>query len=169
MNLRLQLAGLLLLLSCAMGCGGADRPSLVKVSGKVLLDGKPVEGATVYFKRESPDPKYRRPSRATTNTQGEFTPGTYGSDDGIPPGKYKVGVMKTEYVDKPANFNEENPAATPAKVRWVVPKQVSSPDTSGLVVEITSSGMTPPEIKLETGGAPPVVESTVPTRNSNEP
>lgn len=151
------------------GCGGADRPSLVKVSGKVLLDGKAVEGATVYFKRETPDPKYRRPSRATTNAQGEFTPGTYGTDDGIPLGKYKVGVMKVEYVDKPANFNEENPAATPAKVKWLIPKQVSDPETSGLVVEVTSSGMSPSELKVDSGGTPPMIESTAPTRRANEP
>lgn len=169
MNIRFRPAVVLLAILPAMGCGGADRPSLVKVSGKVLLDGKPVEGATVVFKRENPDPKYRRPSRAMTNAQGEFTPGTYDSADGIPPGKYKVGVMKMEYVDKPANFNEENPAATPAKIRWLVPKPVSDPEKSGLVVEVTSSGITPSEIKLETGGAPPVVESTATTRRSDEP
>lgn len=163
----------LVLASCVLlvGCGDGDRPSLVNVTGKVLIDGQPLEGASVFLKRaDSSDPKFRRPSRATTNAQGEFSPKTYGDAEGLPVGKYKVGVMKTEYAEKlPENFNSENPAATPVKMRWLIPKAYSDPETSGLTVEITSSGMTPPAIQLDTGGTAPVVESTATKRAANEP
>lgn len=153
------------------GCGGPDRPSLVKASGKVTLDGKPVEGAMVFLTLATPDPKYKRPARATTDAQGVFSPGTYGDGkDGLPLGKYKVGVQKTEFAEKvPENFNSENPGATPVKMRWLIPKAYSDPETSGLRVEVTSSGMTPPEIQLESGGAKPVVESTAGKPRGNEP
>ncbi len=170
MNGRALSTMLFVIVALAAGCGGADRPSLVKVKGKVLLDGKPVDGAMLFFKRDPADPTYRRPSRATSDAQGEFSPETYAKGDGIPPGKYKVGVRKTEYADKlPENFNPENPAATPVKIRWLVPKPAADPETSGVVVEISSSGISPAEIKLESGGSPPVVESTAPSRNANEP
>lgn len=164
---------LLALSACALltGCGGGDRPSLVTVTGKVLIDGKPLEGASVFLKRiDTSDSKHRRPSRAITNAQGEFSPKTYGDAEGLPVGKYKVGVVKTEYAEKlPENFNAENPATTPVKMRWLVPKPYNDPETSGLTVEITSSGMTPPAIQLDTGGAAPIVESTAAKRAANEP
>jgi len=143
----------------------------VKASGTIMLDGKPVEGAMVFMKLATPDPKYKRPARGTTDAQGVFFPGTYGDGkDGLPLGKYKVGVQKTEFAEKlPANFNAENPAATPVKMRWLIPKAYSDPETSGLVVEVTSSGMTPAEIKLDSGGAQPVVESTAGKPRGNEP
>jgi hypothetical protein len=159
-------AGLLL-----SGCGGSDRPTLVTVKGKVTLDGKPLDGATVFLKQlDLPDGKSRRPSRATTNAQGEFEPKTYADANGLPPGKYKIGVLKTEYAEKlPENFDSENPARTPVKIKWIVPKPYSDPETSGLTVEFTSSGMKPDEVKLETGGAPPMVESTAAKPRTNDP
>ena len=41
---------LIFLTVLATGCGGgSDYPPLAKVSGKVLFDGKPLSGATVYY------------------------------------------------------------------------------------------------------------------------
>lgn len=50
------------------GCGGGDRPDLAPVSGKVTLDGKPLDGARVIF-----EPEEGRPSYGMTNESGEFT------------------------------------------------------------------------------------------------
>ncbi len=164
--------GILLLLGLLLsGCGGGSRPALVEAVGTVTIDGKPLDGAVVVFQPiETSDPKFKRPARATTDAQGKFAPNAYGDAKGLPPGKYKVGVSKREFVDKlPENFNSENPAATPVKFRYLVPKGYEVPESSGLDVEITSKGMTPDTLALDTGGAKPVVESTGARRSANDP
>lgn len=140
------------------GCGGSERPSLVKATGTVKLDGNPVEGASVglIFQGDAKS-KYQRPSNALTDAQGKFTPGTYGKDDGLPVGKYKVIVQKREVVGElPANYSEENPSATPVTYKWVVPKSYADPATSGLEIEVTSSGLKPETIELKSTGQPQV-------------
>lgn len=153
------------------GCGGADRMSLVEVTGTITLDGKALEGAQVVLQPVAvADPKFKRPTRAVTDAQGKFSPQTYGDDKGMPQGKYKVGVSKREVVGKlPDNFNAENADATPVKFRLVVPKPYESAESSGLEIEIDSTGIKPDPIALETGGSKPQVESTGKKRNLNEP
>lgn len=153
------------------GCGGSGRPSLVKVKGKITLDGQPLEGAQVALQLIADEKsKYQRPSRAVTTAGGEFTPQTYGSDDGLPVGKYRVGVLKREMVGKPPeNFNEENPGAFNLKYKWITPREYSDPTSSGLEIEVTSAGMKPDTIDLKTNGKPPEIELTGPQRRAVEP
>jgi hypothetical protein len=153
------------------GCGGGDRPALVEVNGTVTLDGKPLEGAVVVFQPvQVDDPKFKRPARSVSDAAGKINPNAYGDAKGLPPGKYKVGVSKREFVDKlPENFNSENPAATPVRFKYLVPKGYEVPESSGLEVEITGKGMNPETLALETGGGKPVIESTAPRRNANDP
>ena len=80
-----------LLLAAAAGCGGKYTP--VPVSGTVTLDGKPVEGATVYFYAVG-DEAEGRPAQGTTNKEGGFALSTMGQDDGALPRRYKVVVAK---------------------------------------------------------------------------
>jgi hypothetical protein len=98
----LLLAALALLLAVATGCGGKYTP--VPVSGVVTLNGKPVEGATVYFYAVG-DEKDGRPAQGTTNKEGEFRLSTLGHEDGALPRRYKVVV--TKYV--PTNPNLKIP------------------------------------------------------------
>ena len=86
-----RLAGLAILLAAAAGCGGKYTP--VPVSGVVTLDGKPVEGATVYFYAVG-DEKEGRPAHGTTDKNGEFRLSTLGHEDGALPRNYKVVVTK---------------------------------------------------------------------------
>lgn len=160
-------AGMLLLLA---GCGGDGRPSLVKVTGTVTLDGQPLEGAMVALKLVTDDKsKYQRPSSATTDAQGKFTPQTYVKDDGLPVGKYKVGIQKKEPVGGlPKNFDPENPNAVNMKYKWITPMSVAQPDDSGIEVEVTSSGMKPDTIELKSA-AQPEIELVGPQRKANEP
>lgn len=155
-----------LLILASFGCGG-DRPSLVTVTGKVTLDGKPLEGANVAMKliTEDSDNKYGRPSRGLTDAQGSFKPSSYGDEEGIPAGKYKVAVIKQEI---PENYNAENPAAVPVNIRWVTPRYYSDIDSSGLEVEVTSAGMVPEVLALESNG-PGEVENTGVKRGANDP
>lgn len=149
-----------MIVAILQGCGGADRPSLVKATATVTLDGKPVEGAMVGLVLiADAKSKYRRPSSAITDAQGKISPGTYGKDDGLPVGKYKVMVEKREIVGQlPPNYSEENPLATPVTYKWLVPKIYADPETSGLQIEVTSDGIKPETIELKSNGAQPQVE-----------
>ena len=85
------LAGLMLLLLTAAGCRGKYTP--VPVSGVVTLDGKPIEGANVYFNAVGDD-KEGRQAYGATDKNGEFHLSTLGKDDGALPRRYKVVVTK---------------------------------------------------------------------------
>lgn len=156
----------LLVAICAVatGCGGSGRPSLVAASGKVTLDGAPLAGAQVALVPISPaDPKYARPSYGFTNESGEFQAQTYDGEDGLPVGKYQVGVVKREVVGTlPPGFNEENAANFNVKYQWTAPRKYSDPKTSGLELEVTSAGITPDVISLSSGGQKPEIEQTGP-------
>ncbi len=81
-----RVSSLVLMAACSAGRVRRQRSSVAgQRHGKVLIDGQPLEGASVFLKRaDSSDPKFRRPSRATTNAQGEFSPKTYGDAEGLP-------------------------------------------------------------------------------------
>ncbi len=150
---------------CLIGCG-SDRPTLVSVSGRVTLDGKPLEGATVAMKLiEQGASQFGRPCRAVTDADGSYRPSAYGDAQGIPPGKYQVAVMKQEI---PPNYNAENPAAVPVNIRWITPRYYSDVVTSGLVVEVSSSGISPEVLNLESTGEGEI-ENTGVKRRSNDP
>ena len=170
MRFRAVVVGYLLLVFVLVGCGGKGRPRLVKVTGKVTLDGKPVEGAQVAFQFVADaKAKYQRPSRGMTNSSGEFTLGTYAGDDGAPVGKYKVGILKKDIVGKlPENYNSEMEGKLNLTYKWITPKSVSDPESSGLTAEITSSGLKPDTFDLK-ASAQPETERTGPQARANDP
>lgn len=170
LNIRIKLlcAGLLSVL--LSGCGGSDRPPLEAATGTVTLNGEPLEGAMVALQPVADDnSRYQRPSRGVTDAQGKFTVGTYGADDGIPAGRYKVGVLKREVVGElPENYNAENESAFNIKYQWITPRSYSDPETSGLTVEVSDAGLIPPVLELQSQGAPEI-EMTGPQSRRNEP
>ena len=85
------LAGLLTLVVTAAGCGGKYTP--VPVSGVVTLDGKPVEGATVFFYAVG-DAREGRPAHGITDKNGEFRLSTLGNEDGALRREYKVVIHR---------------------------------------------------------------------------
>src|SRR5438067_11098108 len=87
----LRRAGWLVCLLAAAGCGGKYTP--VAVSGVVTLDGKPVEGATVYFYAVG-DERDGRPAHGTTDKEGAFRLSTLGDEDGALRRRYKVVIAK---------------------------------------------------------------------------
>jgi len=86
------LLGLVSLVSLA-GCGGADESfSTAKVSGKVMLDGKPVEGGDLIFAPIAAD-KDKKPGKsgvASVGMDGTYVVSTYAKGDGAVVGKHKV-------------------------------------------------------------------------------
>jgi hypothetical protein len=76
------------LLLLASGCG----KGLVRVSGTVTLDDKPLEGAMVSFQPEDGG----TPATGFTGSDGTFRLTTYSTGDGARPGEYKVTITKKE-------------------------------------------------------------------------
>lgn len=126
------------------GCGGPEGPELVPVSGKILLDGKPVAGALVRFVPDS-GPS----SGGETNEQGEFSLIGPGSLPGAITGTHTVTVGcpynpgQGSSPDGSTQAPSEGPGCSlPLKYSDVSTSGVTAavPDegTSELIVQLTS-------------------------------
>lgn len=85
-----------LLLASLMGCGaGGDFPTS-PVSGRVICEGVPVEGAMVYFEPLREDSSSSaivgRQGFSFTDAEGKFVLTTYNNNDGAVIGKHRVRV-----------------------------------------------------------------------------
>ena len=99
MHRTFNLFGKLTLLLAAIaltfaGCG-YRRPAQVKTTGIVTLDSEPVAGAALMFIPDS-----GRPASGNTNTNGEFQVSSFGGNDGLPAGNYRVTATKLILKDK---------------------------------------------------------------------
>lgn len=106
-------------------------PSTLPVTGRVLYDGAPVEGATVTF---MPASDGIRPAIGVTDAAGAFTLSCFENGDGATPGEYHVTVTKTE-IGEEEELVLEDEGAEPV-VRNFLPEKYSSAATSGLVCEV---------------------------------
>jgi len=75
-------------LLAVLGCGGGTE--LVKVAGKVTLDGKPLPGASVQF---VPEAGTGTPANGVTGSDGSFRLTTFSTGDGARTGTYKVVIQ----------------------------------------------------------------------------
>ena len=86
----------------------------VPVSGKVLLDGKPVAGVTVSFHRyDKAAEKYANVADGLTDAEGRYKLTTNTKFDGCPAGEYTVTVVRTGrgYYDGETEEKSTLPAA----------------------------------------------------------
>ena len=82
-------------LSATLGCdGGVATESPVAVTGKIIYQGKPVEGAQVTFHNTSE--AGGRSASGRTAADGTFSLTTFKTGDGAVPGNYIVTVSKVE-------------------------------------------------------------------------
>lgn len=161
MNRLLVLGGLVF--TCViMGCG-SDAPSTVPVTGTVMLDGKPVEGATVNFLSEGTNIA----ASGKTNAEGKFAMKTIvgsTSVDGAVVGSHGVSVVKTETKsteDSPDDLEAtkkmmEQMATNPAitsdfKPKALIPEKYSNPTMSQLSALVTDSGPNDFVLELTSG------------------
>ncbi len=123
------LLALLVLIGCSSGDG--DRPRRVPVTGKVVYQGKPVEGAHVTF---VPQTQGQSPAFGTTDAAGAFKLSTFDVDDGAQPGAYTVTISKTVTEGGPASSEPVNTGAPPpsSKTTDLLPPTYKTPATSGL-------------------------------------
>lgn len=106
------------LLCFAPGCSDG-RPERVAVSGKVLIDGKPLTLGNIKFV-----PEGARPSAGNIDANGNFTLTCYDGNDGVVPGEHKVQVAASEVLSD-------------TLIHWYVPKRYASFRTSGLKQQVT--------------------------------
>jgi hypothetical protein len=117
----MQRAGQLLLwalLLPLLGCSDG-RPTRVPVSGRVLIDGKPLTLGSVMFV-----PKGDRPSSGTIDKDGRFTLTCFDKEDGAVVGTHRIAISAVEQVG-------------PGAQKWHAPKKYVDYSKSGLTAEVT--------------------------------
>ena len=119
------------------GCGPA-RPRMAKVSGRVLLDGKPLEFGSVMFQ-----PQAGQPARGDIRPDGTFTLSTYKPGDGAAVGRHMVRITCYEGQSDPVGqaSDLERPLG-PSRI----PARYNLFDTSGIEIEVHDTN---PEVVLE--------------------
>lgn len=161
--------GAVAVLAAVVGCGGgATSVKTVPVKGKVTLDGKPVEGATVQFAPEQGSSG--RAASGLTKSDGTFELTTVGGGAGAVPGKYKVAITKraTAGPAQAPKSQEEamkaiqeqmakgGPAAlakAPPKIQDELPPKYGNVATSGFTAEVTATGKNEFTFEMSSGGA----------------
>jgi hypothetical protein len=138
----------LIVSGAASGCSKKSTPETVSVRGRVTLDGKPLEGATVGFLPQGSG----RPAMGTTDAAGQFTLTTFAPGDGALPGQHAVTVSKLKSTGQrtggPESLLSGPPTPGGPKVQWVVPAKYADPKTSGFMVEV-QRGMEPVQLGLK--------------------
>lgn len=140
--------GLLFLIGC-----GDGRPKRVPVTGVVTLNGKPVEDAGVMFMSSNGG----RPASGVTDADGRFKLTTFKQYDGAVLGQHVITVTKKKKNYKKVALPQEGGGSKGGlsgpgiilqrKVVWLLPKEYSSPKTSGLAATV-ESGMDPVNLEL---------------------
>lgn len=114
---RTSRAGLLLTLGVVAGCGDG-RPERLPVSGRVLVDGKPMRFGMIQV-----TPRGSRAASAVIGPDGRFTLGSFGPDDGCVPGNHPVAVDGRKSLG--AN-----------RIEWHAPPRFAFAGTSGLTMTV---------------------------------
>lgn len=108
--------------------GGCGKSGLVSVSGTVTLDGKPLQTGSVSFQPVGEGPM----GYGTIRSDGTYTVYT-GTQEGLPPGEYRVTVVATGPMPEPT---PQNPEPLPQSL---IPLKYGSAKTSGLTFTAGSS------------------------------
>ncbi|MEW4563537.1 carboxypeptidase-like regulatory domain-containing protein [Bremerella sp. JC770] len=137
--------------SVCLGCSGNG---MLPVEGTVTLDGTPLEGAAISFVPAEGG----RPCSGQTDEQGHFTLASYTANDGVPPGEYKVTVVKLDArrqaqaapVEEGTEPGEQVMGSIEQATRFLTPKRYASPATTDLRVEVKEN-MERVQIDLKSG------------------
>lgn len=124
------------------GCGSQIKPEkvppLVKVTGKVTLDGKPAEGVAVTF---FPAPNNKgNPSSGTVDASGNYTLKYRTGADGIAPGDYFALFSKMALADGSPVPAGKTAADAGAEER--MPEKYRSPDNHEMMRTVPKEGAT---------------------------
>jgi len=127
-----------------VGCSSkeASGPPLYPVRGKVLVDGKPADGAIVSLWATNPTVKFDRLPMGYCKSDGTFSVGTTELADGAPAGDYDITVA---WLPQNARrIFEETGVAPPS----LIAKKFNEPKTSGLKMTVKQEENLIPEWQL---------------------
>jgi hypothetical protein len=124
------------------GCGGSDQLPLAPVTGKVTVDGQPLQEGQLLFR-----PAIGRAGRGRVENGVIVEASTYGVNDGLVLGKHKVAIQPIPDVEKvaPTNSPSGGQGKGPSYVQNLreartkaatIPIKYQDVDGSGLEVEI---------------------------------
>ena len=125
------------------GCGG-ERP--IKVSGKITINGEPVEGIKVQF---VPVLASGRPASGSTDKDGQFELTAVENNDGAFPGEYKVVLVyapaletgpgdSTKDVMKKAMDQQTKDARK--KPKYIIPADYSTVQKTPVTQKVPTGG-----------------------------
>ena len=145
MNRWLRFNWLLILPLLILGGCGKGRTPCVPVSGRVLLDGKPVPQGFIRV-----IPANGRPATGTLDADGRFRLTTFDDGDGCIRGTHAVEVIARQRI-------------SPTQSRWLAPRRYFDAATSGITVtvdkatdalqiDLVSDHEKPPVENVDTGG-----------------
>jgi len=120
----------------ASGCGGDDALGRRAISGKVTLDGAPLDSGTIHFEPLGGSTSH---GTGTVIRDGQYE---VAADHGLPPGSYKVSISALEQIKQAPVMGQELP---PPAERIPAKYNVNTE----LVVEVTESGLTTFDFQLE--------------------
>ena len=100
-----------------LGCSDG-RPQRVEVSGRVLIDGRPIRLGFIRL-----IPPNDRAAVGNIDGEGRFTLTTYDEHDGCVPGMHVAEVIAVEVLNASSQ-------------RWHAPKKYANAETSGVRVQI---------------------------------
>jgi hypothetical protein len=129
-----------LLLTLMAGCNSSARATLHFVRGRVFLDEKPLAQAQVVLHPvQETSPPHPKPL-GITDQDGYFQLTTFKTHDGAPEGSYRITVE----LRAMRLVGEEQIRAGQS----LLPARYSQPAKSGLTCVVTSSGISPSDIKI---------------------
>lgn len=123
------------------GCGKADSLTTVPVSGRVLLDDKPVSGWYICFFPDNSRGTSGPAAMAPLGPDGTFQLRSAGSRPGAVTGHHRV------FLEPIPGDSPEEPLGPAGKS--AVPFRYQKPETSGLVAEVVGDRKNDIEIRLE--------------------
>jgi hypothetical protein len=136
---RILLLALSLALLAGFGWWFFGRSDLCFVSGTIMLDGTPLGQAKVVFVADGAE---SGPFIAKTDDEGVYSMRT-NTNEGIPPGKFKVTVSKAALSDgtlpEPKEYEK---AVRSGALRNIVGKAYETPATTPLHVELVAGAST---------------------------
>jgi hypothetical protein len=144
-----RVACLLLLAGGLAACGCSSENRGGKITGSVLLEGKPLPDAVVGF---VPNDQKEPTNFAVTDAEGHFEVKRDKAKRTLPPGTYAVVVRQYVKKDgKPLPPEERDMLIASGNLRNTLPERYSSPKTSGLTADVKPGDNALPPFELKGG------------------
>jgi hypothetical protein len=135
----MKVLSVLMITMASVSCAKSDRKAVFTVSGRVVMDGKPLAHAFVVFHPARAAASDDVRPRAHADAHGNFSLSTYDSADGAPAGEYRITVEKY----KAPTESDKGPPVN------LLPARYAKPDSSHLTARVEEGQNDLPPIQLK--------------------